>query len=307
MLKYLAFRLASVLIPILPQWLVYGAAWLGAEVAFALASGPRDAVMSNLRRVLGPDVSKTAVRQTARRVFRTLAYNYVDMFLIPRIPIEELAKRVSMVNIQAFLNAHREGKGVIVVFAHLGNIDLVVQMSAVYNIPVTALVEPLTPPSLFDLVTSLRSAHGVRLVPIGPHALREALKVLRSGGVVAIAADRNLQGRGAEATFFGELALLPPGAVELAMRTGAALVPFFGLRLPGRRFELSVEPPLQLARGGHEDADIRENMQRLLSVIEGRIRKHPDQWIMFQRIWGGPRSGSVTSSDNPQTPVGVNG
>lgn len=307
MLKYFAFRLASVLIPILPHWIAYGAAWVAAEVAFTLAGGPRRAVMSNLRRVLGPDASMTTVRQTAQRVFRTVAYDYVDLFLIPRIPLAELIRRVSVVNIQAFLDAHRAGKGVIAVFAHLGNIDLLVQVSAAYHVPVTALVEPLTPTALFDLVTSLRSTHGVRLVPVGPHALREALKVLRSGGVVAIAADRNLQGRGVEATFFGELALLPSGAVELAMHTRAALVPFFGLRLPGRRYELSVEPPLQLARGGQEDADLKENMHRLLSVMEVRIRKHPEQWILLQRVWREPRSGSATPSDNPQTPVEVKG
>lgn len=307
MLKYLVFRLASVLIPILPHWIAYGAAWVGAEVAFVLAKEPRRAAMSNLHRVLGPDASMAAVRKTARRVFHTVAYNYVDLFLLPRIPPDELAKRVSMVNMQTFLEVYRAGKGVLAVFAHLGNIDLLVQMSVAYNIPVTALVEPLTPPALFDLVTSLRSAHGVRLVPVGPHALREALKVLRSGGVVAMAADRNLHGRGVEATFFGEIALLPPGAVELAIRTGAALVPFFGLRLPGRRYELSIEPPLQLARGGQEDDDIKENMHRLLSVIEGRIRKHPEQWIMLQRVWGEPLAGSATPSDNPKTPVGVKG
>jgi len=306
-LKYLAFRLASVLIPILPHWITYGAAWVGAEAAFALASGPRQAVMSNLHMVLGPDAAMTAVRQAARSVFHTVAYNYVDLFLLPRIPLAELTRRVSVVNIQTFLDAYRAGKGVVAVFAHIGNIDLLVQMSAAYNVSVTALVEPLTPPALFDLVTRLRSSHGVRLVPVGPHALREALKVLRSGGVVAIAADRNLHGSGVEATFFGEPALLPPGAVELVMHTGAALVPFLGLRLPGRRYELSVGPPLQLARGGQEDADLKENMHRLLSVIEGRIRQHPEQWIMLQRVWGEPRSGSATPSGNPQTPAGVKG
>ena len=287
MLKYFAFRLASVLVPILPVWASYGAAWLGAEIAFLTAAGPRRAVYSNLRRVMGPDAPEVTMRETARQVFRTVSYNYVDMFLIPRIPPGELTERVMIMNTQAFLDAYREGKGVLITTAHLGNFDLLVQVSVAYDIPVTVLVEPLSPPQMFDLVNALRSSHGMRLVPVGSHALREVLRVLRSGGVVAIAADRNIKGRGMEVDFFGEPATMPTGAVELAMRTGAAIVPCFGLRLPGRRYEISIYPPVQLMGGAREDGDIRGNMRRLLAVVEDRVRRHPEQWTVFHAVWPG--------------------
>ena len=49
--------------------------------------------------------------------------------------------------------------------------------------------------------------------------------------------------------FFGAPARLPQGAVELARRTGAAIVPIFGLRLPKHRYRMIVEPPFVMSDG----------------------------------------------------------
>src|SRR5581483_11948647 len=120
-MKYLAFRLAAFLVPRLPVWLSYGAAWLGAEAAFRAVGARREVVAANMRQVLGAGAPPAEVEAAARSVFRTGAYNYVDLFLIPSIAPEELPERVEVINTAALLAARDRGKGVIIVTAHLGN------------------------------------------------------------------------------------------------------------------------------------------------------------------------------------------
>jgi len=265
-------------------------AWLAAELAYRFAPGPRRAVTANLRRVLEAGDVAGAVRS----VFRTQAYNYVDLFLMPRLDPEWLASRTDTVNLGSFLEAHAQRKGVIVATAHLGNFDLLVQMTRAHGIPVTVLVEHLTPEQLFQTVIRLRGAHGVRLTD----SPREVLQTLRSEGVVAMAADRVLQGRGARVTFFGEPALMPAGAVELALRTGAVIVPAFGLRLPGRCYRITIEPALALP--GPPDPSARHaGIRELLNVLERHIRAHPEQWVVFQPIWDQTMAGE----DIPREPA----
>lgn len=269
MIKLLAFRIAAWLVPKVPVALSYGIAWLGAELVYRLVPGRRRAVASNLRRVTGTD----EVSGAARSVFHTQAYNYVDLFLMPHLSPEWLAERLEITNLPSFLHACAQGKGVIIATAHLGNFDLLVQVTKTLNVPTAVLVERLAPEALHQTVVRLRGAHCIRLIPAGPGGLREAVRILRSGGVIAIGADRDLQGKGEPLTFFGVPARMPVGAVELARRTGAALVPAFGLRLSGRRYRITIEPPIVPDAG------------TLIGVMERYIREHPEQWIVFQDVW----------------------
>lgn len=291
MLQFLLFKVASILVPHVPVSLTYALSWCAAEVAYRVARGPRKAVEANLRHVLGPHTDPSALARAVRGVFHTSAYNYVDMFLIPRIRPEELAQRVTLQHSEIFFDAFAAGKGIVLTTAHFGNFDLLVQLTALYRMPLTVLVEHVAPEALFQLVVALRASHGIRLLPTGAKAVRELLQALGKGEVVGVVADRSVQNRGVAVPFFGEDTLLPTGAVELAMHHGAPLVPGFGLRLPGRRYQITFEQPITLEQEGPKEEALARNVQRLAEVMERHIREHPEQWVVFTPIWpqGGPR------------------
>jgi lauroyl/myristoyl acyltransferase len=37
---------------------------------------------------------------------------------------------------------------------------------------------------------------------------------------------------------------------------------------------------------GDRDADVRNGVQRFAEVFERYVRAHPEQWTVFQPIWG---------------------
>ena len=65
----------------------------------------------------------------------------------------------------------------------------------------------------------------------------------------------------------------------------------------GGVYSVVANPPMEMERTGDAEADVALNLRRVLSEIEGLIRRHPDQWEMFIPVW--PES-SETKEDRLQ-------
>ena len=102
-----------------------------------------------------------------------------------------------------------EGRGVVVVTAHMSNFDLAGLAFAYRGVRLTALgfAEPT---SGYNLQNQVRLEGGIEFLPIEVSALRKALEVLRRGGIVATGIDRpDPFGGGEMVPFFGRPARLP--------------------------------------------------------------------------------------------------
>ena len=129
---------------------------------------------------------------------------------------------------------------------------------------------------------------------LGYEALKETIRSLRNGGLVAILLDRDVSGTGIPMQFCGAEASIPLGAIELALRTGADLIPAKSWRMPGYSYKIVVEPPLEIVRTDDYDADVRAIAERLLPIFEEQLRSDPGQWAVLDDIWREqPRQGSA--------------
>jgi Kdo2-lipid IVA lauroyltransferase/acyltransferase len=57
------------------------------------------------------------------------------------------------------------------------------------------------------------------------------------------------------------------------------------IRLPKSRFRVELTDPIELARDNEGRIDIQPSMQIIMSIIEGWIREHPEQWLWLHRRW----------------------
>jgi KDO2-lipid IV(A) lauroyltransferase len=152
-------------------------------------------------------------------------------------------------------------------------------------VKILSLTETLKPPAMAALVHRLRSSHGQEYHPVGFSGIKQAIRRLRQGGVVAILFDRDIQGTGRLLPFFGRDARFPVGAVDLALRTGAPIIPSFTARKGAHHFRGWIEPAIPLSVTGDEDRDVRENTIRLLARLEEYLRRDPGQWAVTERVW----------------------
>jgi lauroyl/myristoyl acyltransferase len=276
-------RMAEATLPRIPDPLDAPAAELAGSLAYLASPSAREAVLANLR-IVAPERANAA---TVRRVFVGQARNYLEIFKIPRTDPAVLRARIERRGWEHLVAAHALGKGVIVASAHLGPISLVGQVLVAHGFATVLPVE--SERSEFQrAVNRARAGMGLQLVRTEtPLAI---VRALRDGKIFGLLADRAVTGVGERVPFFGREALLPSAHVVLALRTGAPLLPAFSGREHGT-LTASFEPPLELRMTGDRAADVRDGVRRWALVLERYVRKAPEQWTVFERVWrnGGPK------------------
>jgi lauroyl/myristoyl acyltransferase len=298
MLPYYAYRGAEALVGALPHAVSY---WLGDRAADALlATGPHrfDGLRDNLRHVL-PGIRDRPLEHLVRRNLRNLTHCWVDVMAMSSRRTN-LPSRVDIDSVEHIEAAIARGNGVVVASMHFGSWEVGLAGWNKMGRKMALLAEVLRPQKLFDRVVGARSAQGVHVIPIdteamregglqvarrlGAASMREVFKVLKSGGVVAMALDRDLTGNGEPMEFFGQPAPIPVGAVEIAIRAGAAVVPIVLFRNK-HRVHAVVYPEIRYAPDQPRDAEVRKTAEVLLRIFEQAIREHPEQWHVLDPIW----------------------
>jgi KDO2-lipid IV(A) lauroyltransferase len=84
--------------------------------------------------------------------------------------------------------------------------------------------------------------------------------------------------------FFERPASTTSTLARLALRTRAPVVPLFALPLPGGRYRMIYEHPVEPPREDTPDA-VREFTQRCTDVLEMYVRRHPELWLWMHRRW----------------------
>ncbi len=283
--KYVSLLAAQALVAPLPRSIGYFIARIVADLSFLMAKRSRANISENLRHVLGPDCDEDLLNHCALEVSRNTARNIFDLISMPRSDPGSLERAVSIRGWDHMESALARGKGVVLASIHMGNMDMSIQVIRARGVDLTILAEVEEPEQLYRKTRQLRGFNGITILPVTYSGIKEAMKKLRQGEVVAIACDRAIQGSGQYREFFGKEALLPIGGIEMAYRTGAAIVPAFTVRKGGNSFSMHFEPPIHLDRRGGKAKSIESGLTRIVALMEDYISRHPDQWMVFEPIW----------------------
>jgi Kdo2-lipid IVA lauroyltransferase/acyltransferase len=178
------------------------------------------------------------------------------------------------------------GRGVIFMTAHFGAWELSSFAHAVYGFPLKFIVRPIDNSRVEALISTYRTSSGNVAID-RRNAARDVLKALRQNEAVGILFDQNTtRSEGVFAGFFGIPAATTPAIALFALRTGAAVVPGFLIWDKAlQKHRLRLDPPVDLINTGDLDRDVLENTTLFNKILEGYIRKYPDQWLWIHRRW----------------------
>lgn len=269
-------------------------------VATALVSGPtglaaaaasptrRSLVARHLRRA-DPTLSGLALRRAVQESYDSYARYYVESFRLPHLSRRRVEAGLVTEGYEEYVvPALERGNGVILALPHLGGWEWAGRWLTDRGHRVTAVVERIEPPELFEWFAELRAELGMTVVPLDGGAAKALLGALQRNEVVCLLCDRDIQRNGVEVEFFGERTTLPAGPALLGLRTGAPVLPtavYFTRRTGDGHYGL-VRPPLDTARTGaslREDvARVTQDLARELEVLIGRA---PAQWHLQQPNW----------------------
>ena len=233
-----------------------------------------------------PEKTRRERARILRGVFTSLGRQLAEVCLFPKYTLENVGKVVVYDGFENFERALARGKGVLFLTAHLGAWELSAFTHSLYGHPLHIVMRPLDNAYLDRLMRRYRTMHGNSTVDKDDF-VRGLLSAMKAGETVGILMDTNMTPpQGVFADFFGIPACTASGLARIALRTDAVVVPGFTTWDPGlRKYRLRFDPAVKLIRTGNDDADVLANTALFTKVIEGYVRKYPDQWLWVHRRW----------------------
>jgi KDO2-lipid IV(A) lauroyltransferase len=254
----------------------------------------REAILDNYAAVLGLPRHARAVEAAGREMVSRHSRFWIDFLRYSgRGDVDSRALVAAHAGDEGLVAASREGKGAILLTAHVGNFELGGLFLAQLGLKVAVVYVPDPSPVVERHRGDARRMLGVRGIPVdtSPFAFLPVRKALEENLCVAIQGDRDVSGTGRRMLFFGKTASFPVGPFRLAQTSGAPIFPVFVLQEPDGRYRTVVEEAIRVpkARGEEGEAAVMAALEHFVATVERTIREYPAQWYLFTRFWDDAR------------------
>jgi KDO2-lipid IV(A) lauroyltransferase len=267
--------------------------WLPERFVYARANSVADYLVkrngksvarlrSNLARTQ-PNITALDLDLLVYAGMRSALRYWCDTFRFPDWSKERILGTVTFNDESILMDAVASGNGAIVTLPHCGNYDHAAAYFCARGAKIVTVAEHLKPEKLFKKFMQYRSDFGMESLPLDGRVIPTLMQRIRTGCVIALAADRDLSKSGIDVNFFGGPARMPAGPALLAIRTGAPLIGAYvsytesGIHIDFTRIDLPTE--------GTETERIAALVQKSADLFAQGIAQYPQDWHMMQRIW----------------------
>jgi KDO2-lipid IV(A) lauroyltransferase len=266
----------------LPEKFVYSRANTVADFLVKRNGKSVSRLRSNLARTQ-PNITALDLDLLVYRGMRSALRYWCDTFRFPDWSKERILGTVTFNDESILMEAIAAGNGAIVTLPHCGNYDHAAAYFCARGAKIVTVAEHLKPEKLFKKFMQYRADFGMEALPLDGRVIPTLMQRIRSGCVIALAADRDLSKSGIDVNFFGGPARMPAGPALLAIRTGAPLISTYisythtGIHIDFTRIELPED--------GSESERVVAVVQKSADLFAQGIAQYPQDWHMMQRIW----------------------
>ena len=277
-----------------PEFFRHLPAWLGVGIGTLLAHlpwrcyRPMAFVIARLMRLLMrrrgriartnirlcfPELSAGEQEALWRSNFDSTAFSLFEFMRGWWGPLSARERHTEIAGFEILLQAQRRGKGVLLISPHLTTLEISNQILG-NRIGMAAMYRPMKSPVLEWSIKRGRLRHGEAM--FARDELRPALRYLKSGGIIWMAADQETRrGDSVFVPFFGRQAWSLTSVHQMAKLTGAAVLPFFHERRPEGGYRLEI----QAALDDFPSESPEQDTARVMAAFEAMIRRCPEQYL----------------------------
>lgn len=209
----------------LPGHWVFRIGELLGDLVWRFMAQRRTMVSRNLRIAFGGQKTAGEIKVMVRENFRRTGANMVSVAHTARLSPQKLVKSIRVENLHLMEQAHAEGKGVVLLLAHMGNWEALSRLIHFFpkDLKIGGFYRPLNNPLLDKKVLARRQSDGSRMFS-KKDSFHQATGFLREGGMVGILADQRVGIQGDPISFFGRLTRASPLPSLLARRVKSKVI-----------------------------------------------------------------------------------
>ncbi len=237
--------------------------------------------------IVFPDKSADEIKEIIKGSFINYCVSEIEVLLYPVMNRDLMEKMVTLSGKEYLDSALVKGKGVLLFQAHFGAFQMVMpaigyrgytmnQISASASIwkgDVSSRIQKRG----FDIKSKYEYTLPVKHLPI-QSSLRPVFRSLERNEIVGITVDGGGGKKTVSISFLGREANFQQGAVDLALRTGADIIPVFIITEKGLKHRLAIHPALRIDTGKDKKEVIKGLLQEFASLFEGYIHQYPDHY-----------------------------
>lgn len=277
----------------LPERIVPGFGRSLGKILYYVSGTRRRLALENIHLAYGSDLETQESRKIIFNSYENLGMNVVEFFRLPTLEPREFLARVTMEGQEILDAALSQGKGVLLLSAHIGNWDYLSASIAMKGYSFALITKMSRSAALNSIWMGYREESGVSML-MGRGIMKESLKQLKRGGIVGFVLDQNARRReGVFVPFFGRQACTLSSLAILSRRTGAPVVPVHIYRVNGEH-KIIFDDPVKTEHYDDQDRDILERTAVYTRWTEKVIREHPDQWTWLHDRWKTRPKGELT-------------
>ena len=247
-------------------------------IHYYFSKGDREAVFYNLSPVVG---DKSKLKRCVQEVFINFAYYLVDFLRYSKLNEDFIKKYIELDGLDNLNKALAEGKGVIVLAAHLGNYELAGAVLSLLGYPLSVVALSHGDKRINRFFNNQRQMVRMKVISTGT-TIRSCFSALKQGDMLALLGDMDCSGAVIKLKIFYKYAYFPRGIAFLALKTKAPIIPIFLVRKDKRFYRLVCEKPIAYDKEQQNEVAI---IKKCNVVLEKYIKEYPQQWYMFQKWW----------------------
>jgi KDO2-lipid IV(A) lauroyltransferase len=245
------------------------------SIAHRICRGLRTRTKDNLREAFGAALNPCQLEGLSLGVFQVLGRNVAEIASLSRRPFEGL----QVVNSDILREAYAQGKGVVLVSAHMGCFSRMAALPRLLGMKGAAIMKRQRNSLLLDWARGFLKRRFDVDVILKTEARDEVQEYLKSGSLVGFFADQHPRTGGYTTEFFGRPVEVAPGPAVYAKRYHAPMVVLTCVSGPDGTHAVRCDGPVDPA------GSLAEITRRWMAILEERIREHPEQWMWMHRRW----------------------
>jgi Kdo2-lipid IVA lauroyltransferase/acyltransferase len=283
-IEYALFKSLGFIIRVLPLHLVHKTGYVFARFAYPFLKSRREVALRNLRNAF-PEINAQRREQIAFYSFQNISATFIELLWFQNLTKELIKQRVCIDNYDLLERLREKKKGIVFLTAHFGSWELAIQAISVYmNTPVCTIAKSQSNALVDRMINRWRELFGLKIVPMGV-SVREILRTLQQGGIVALAADQTAPKESVSVDFFGRQVPTFQGPSVFSLKTGAPIVLGCTVRQEDGNYKMHLVhvPSDDLVGSSYEN--VLELTQRQVRLTEDIIRQYPEQWMWMHKRW----------------------
>lgn len=241
---------------------------------YRIVPSRRRAARINLKQAFSK-LSDTEIDTLNKTAFKSLGISVLEMGIAWFKKSASLKQQCEIEGLEHLKQASAKNKGVILLTGHFTTLEIGARLMGFYADRYNGVFKKAHDPFFNAIMVRYRSTYGIGLTE--NKNVRAIIRGLKKGNAFWFAPDQDFANQDIVFTpFLGGIASTLTATTKLAQITGAAVVPFYPVRLPhGKGYRLVVLPALENFPGDNIEAD----SARINKTIEDMVYACPEQYL----------------------------